>query len=205
MTAAFTYRPKFVDIRVNPPADGGESKIDGDRLCDHVGCRKAGGHKAPKSREGSGEYWFFCREHAGEYNRRWDYFKDMSDADLAAHQRAEEVGHRPVWKFRPGRGDRVSAPRFWQAAKPGDTFGLFGGAARVRPEKPRKRGLSRVETLALDVLALEEDADAVIVRARYAELVKRYHPDSNGGDRSAEMQLQKVIRAFKALKAAGRA
>lgn len=206
MAAAFTYRPKYIDIRVKPPADETEDtrhRQTGERACDHVGCARSGDHKAPKARGTEGQFWHFCREHAGEYNRRWDYFKDMSEAEIAAHQHGEEIGHRPVWKFRPGKGDRVSAARFWSAAKPGDAFGLFGGG-QAKPE-PRRRRVSQVESMAFDVLTLEEDADAHAIRTRYAELVKRYHPDSNGGDRSAELQLQKVIRAFKTLKAAGRA
>jgi curved DNA-binding protein CbpA len=37
---------------------------------------------------------------------------------------------------------------------------------------------------------------------RYLELVKRCHPDANGGDRSAEHKLQRVIRAYKTLQKA---
>jgi curved DNA-binding protein CbpA len=62
-----------------------------------------------------------------------------------------------------------------------------------------------VQELALSVLSLEEGAAPEAIRLRYAELVKRYHPDSNQGDRSAEAQLQKVVRAYKTLKAAGMA
>lgn len=209
MPSSFTYRPKFVDIRVKKPSDEkreppARHRQAGETACDHVGCAKMGDHKAPKARGTDGQFWHFCQEHAAEYNRRWDYFKDMSDAELAAHQRGEETGHRPTWTFRPGKGDRVSAARFWQAAKPGDSFGLFNGGEPVRPE-PKRRHVSQIESMAFDVLSLETDADAHAVRTRYAELVKRYHPDSNGGDRSAELQLQKVIRAFKTLKAAGRA
>jgi hypothetical protein len=209
MADDFSYKPKFVDIRVKRPSaktKPEEQAAAGEKPCDHVGCPKKGVHKAPKKTGGAGRYWYFCQEHASEYNRRYDYFKDMSAADIAAHQRGEEIGHRPVWKFRPGRGDRVSATRmFSSAAPPGDAYGLFEPAATRKRAAPQKRKASRVETLALDVMSLEEDADANAVRTRYAELVKRYHPDSNGGDRSAETQLQKVIRAFKTLKAAGRA
>jgi hypothetical protein len=208
MPPNFTYRPKFVDIRVKPPADEKKEparhRQTEDRPCDHVGCGKVGDRKAPKARGAAGKFWHFCQEHAAEYNRRWDYFKDMSDAEVAAHQRGEETGHRPTWTFRPGKGDRVSATRFWASAKPGDAFGLFGAGEPVRPE-PKRRHVSQTESLAFDVLSLEIDSDAHAIRTRYAELVKRYHPDSNGGDRSAELQLQKVIRAFKVLKAAGRA
>ena len=39
--------------------------------------------------------------------------------------------------------------------------------------------------------------------ARHAGgILPRLHPDSNGGDRSMEDKLQRVIRAYKALKAA---
>jgi curved DNA-binding protein CbpA len=57
--------------------------------------------------------------------------------------------------------------------------------------------------MALEALSLDENADAVAIRARYADLVKRWHPDSNGGDRSAEANLQRVLKAYQTLKAGG--
>lgn len=199
---AFSYRPKFVDIRVKP-AKGEARPEPNEAPCDHIGCGKAGGHRAPKRTGGKGQYWSFCMEHAGEYNRGYDFFRDMSEEEVAAHQRAEETGHRPTWSFKAARGDRVSAGRFWRAAKPGDAFGLFGAEAAGKPAPAPRRRVGRVQSMALEALSLDENADANTIRTRYAELVKRYHPDSNGGDRSAEAQLQKVIRAFKTLKAAG--
>ena len=44
------------------------------------------------------------------------------------------------------------------------------------------------------------DADRTDLRRRYSELVRRYHPDRNGGDRSHERALQEVIAAYQALK-----
>jgi len=41
------------------------------------------------------------------------------------------------------------------------------------------------------------------IKARYKELVKRFHPDANGGDRAAEDQLRKVIQAYDYLKKSG--
>ena len=40
------------------------------------------------------------------------------------------------------------------------------------------------------------------IRARYKELVKRHHPDANGGDRSREEKLREIIHAYKTLRAA---
>jgi curved DNA-binding protein CbpA len=57
--------------------------------------------------------------------------------------------------------------------------------------------------LALEAMSLDENADPAAIRSKYAELVKRWHPDSNGGDRGAEAQLQKVLKAYQTLKAGG--
>jgi DnaJ-class molecular chaperone len=43
------------------------------------------------------------------------------------------------------------------------------------------------------------------VKSRYKELVKRLHPDANGGDRSREERLQEIIKAYGYLKSVGRA
>jgi curved DNA-binding protein CbpA len=38
------------------------------------------------------------------------------------------------------------------------------------------------------------------VRQRYSNLVRRYHPDKNGGDRSHERRLGEVIEAYQLLR-----
>lgn len=202
MSGAFHYRPKFVDIRVKKP-EAEPAREEGERACDHMGCPRAGEHRAPKARDRANEYWWFCREHAGEYNKRWNYFEGMTETDFINFQRAEEVGHRPMWTFRPGRGERLSASRFFRAAGPGDGFGLFRRGGESADEPRRARQYSSVQIKALDALSLEPGASAVEIRTRYAELVKRWHPDSNGGDRSTEQLLTKAVQAFQVLKKSG--
>ncbi len=207
MSDAFKYRPKFIDIRVKKDAGApprGQEGAAKEQPCDHVGCSQAGKFRAPKGREHEGQYWRFCREHVTEYNKRWNYFSGMSDAEWTDYQAREEVGHRPTWTFRGGRLDRFSsAMRGFNGG--GDPFGLFGsrdpGAAGPAPTPQRR--LTRLQAKAFDALSLEENADAAQIRTRYAELVKRWHPDSNGGDRGAEESLQRVINAYQTLKAGG--
>jgi hypothetical protein len=205
MSASFDYRPKFVDIRVKKPDAATAEREPEDRACDQVGCKRAGAHRAPKSREHVGQYWHFCAQHASDYNRRWNYFAGMSDAELEDYQKKEETGHRPTWTFRGGRGDRLSAAmRGYQAGRRSDPFGMFGDDPRPAAETARPaRRLTRLQTMAFEALALEEGADASQIRTRYAELVKRWHPDSNGGDRGAEANLHRVITAYQTLKAGG--
>ena len=38
------------------------------------------------------------------------------------------------------------------------------------------------------------------VKARYIELVKRFHPDTNGGDKTAEERLKLINEAYTTLK-----
>ena len=47
------------------------------------------------------------------------------------------------------------------------------------------------------------NADGPRIRGRYTELVRRLHPDANGGDRSGENKLQRVIKAYQTLRKAG--
>ena len=109
MSGAFQYRPKFVDIRVRPPKKEGEEEDTraedvhalkpGERPCDHPDCRKAGETKAPKSRDLMNEHYWFCQPHAAEYNRSWDFFSGMSEAQIRAHQAHSATGDRPTWSF----------------------------------------------------------------------------------------------------------
>jgi curved DNA-binding protein CbpA len=49
-------------------------------------------------------------------------------------------------------------------------------------------------------MGLEVDADRRTLRQRYSELVRKYHPDRNGGDRGFERQLGEVITAYQQLR-----
>ena len=53
------------------------------------------------------------------------------------------------------------------------------------------------------ISTLETDADKLEIKARFKELVKRHHPDANGGDRASEDKLREIIEAYNYLKSAG--
>jgi hypothetical protein len=211
MSGAFQYRPKFVDIRVRPPKPGAEDADEddvialkpGERPCDHPGCRLAASARAPKSRELLNEHYWFCMAHAAEYNRGWDFFAGMNEAQVRAAQSRSQAGDRPTWSFQASRNSREA-----MAAKAGadrtfaDPFGLFAAARRRAERAEAERHIGKLERNALADLDLDGAADAALIRTRYIELVKRCHPDTNGGDRSAEHKLQRVIKAYHTLKKA---
>lgn len=202
MTDQFSYRPKFVDIRVKKPDPATKARAPKERPCDHVGCERKGAHRAPKSRDRENEFWHFCAEHAADYNKRWNYFAGMSDGEIADFQKKAETGHRPTWTFRGGKGDRLSAAAQGKGGR-SDPFGMFGSETGQTQARAPSRRLTKLQAQALETLSLEENATAADIRARYAEQVKALHPDSNGGDRGAEARLQKVVQAYQQLKAGG--
>ena len=54
-----------------------------------------------------------------------------------------------------------------------------------------------------EMLGLEADAKRADIKARFKVLVKRHHPDANGGDRTSEDRLREIIQAYNYRKSAG--
>jgi hypothetical protein len=48
--------------------------------------------------------------------------------------------------------------------------------------------------------ATAQKSNVPAVKTRLKELVKRHHPDANGGDRSSEGKLREIIQAYNYLK-----
>lgn len=182
---------------------GRPSQSAGTRACEAPGCEAVGEYRAPKGRSSEGEYLWFCLDHVRAYNKSYNYFADMPDADVLAWQRASLTGHRPTWKMGTSRADgmRSGDARFNPGAETiDDPFGVFPDSRRAKPAPPPPRRMRSRERRALEELGLDEDARAPDIKARYKELVKRHHPDANGGDRSSEERLREIISAYRTLK-----
>lgn len=215
MAGAFQYRPKFVDIRVRPPKPEEDEAAEdvtrlkpGERRCEHSDCMAAATARAPKSRDLPGQFYWFCQAHAAEYNKGWNFFAGMTEEAIARAQAERITGERPTWSFKASNRSREAAaqaqgPMGW--ADPFSLFG-FGRADRSGVETPQRadgRTLGKLERNALADLDLPETAEKAEIRVRYTELVKKCHPDSNGGDHGAVQKLQRVLKAWKTLKKAG--
>ena len=169
--------------------------------CAHPGCPKPGLHRAPMGRDREGQFFCFCVDHVREYNATYNYFDGMSDEAVAKFQKEALVGHRPTWDMgvKNGSGTRESgaAPRGGD-----DSLGMEQRPRWHRgvPQAAQPPRYSTATMKALHTLEMDDGATADSVKLRYKELVKRYHPDSNGGDRSSEERLREIIRAYNYLK-----
>jgi hypothetical protein len=150
-----------------------------------------------------GQYFFFCLDHVREYNASYNYFAGMSDEAVARYQKDAVVGHRPTWNMGVNKAANKSRSESEENARAhADPLGLYrrmAGAGAAAPTKPQHNPTA---LWALDSLGLDDTADAQSIKARYKELVKRLHPDANGGDRSSEDKLREIIRAYKYLRSA---
>jgi hypothetical protein len=198
--------PFFDRIRVKPDQD--RRLRSQHPPCEWPGCAGAATHRAPKGRNRENEYWRFCLDHVREYNHSYNFFAGMSSDDIARYQREAVIGHRPTWKMGMNGGKpsgRSRAARFGPAFdSASDAFGLFGDADSGEHLRRREtRVIRNAERKALDTLGLEAEATTVQIKLRFKELVKRHHPDANGGDRSSEDRLREIISAYNYLKSVG--
>jgi DnaJ-domain-containing protein 1 len=167
--------------------------------CSFPGCAAEGVFRAPKGREREGEYFSFCRDHVREYNASYDYFRGMDDASMARYRQADAVGHRPTWKMgaRAAPGAQPVDESVFAEARAARRRGAKGKPPQTEPP-PRYNALA---IKALLTLELGGDATPAKIKSRYKELVKRHHPDANGGDRSSEERLREIIQAYNFLRA----
>ncbi len=166
--------------------------------CDHPGCSHPGEFRAPMGRLREGQYFCFCMEHVRAYNASYNYFNGMSDADVARFQKDSLYGHRPTWNMGV---KRAAAGEDGQQFD--DPLGMFRSGLhpdRASAAKQPRYGVPAMKALA--TLGLDDTADAEAIKARYKDLVKKLHPDANGGDRSLEDRLREIIQAYKYLRAA---
>jgi DnaJ-domain-containing protein 1 len=131
------------------------------------------------------------------FNSRYNFFEGMSPDEIHEAQRPLAGWERETRAFSNTAGDRP--PRWADFADPLEAIqGRFGH--RRQAGRTDGRPISSGDRKAFETLGLGIDSDLRAVRTRYAELVRRYHPDRNGGDRSHEERLQRVIEAYQLLK-----
>ncbi len=167
------------------------------RLCDYEGCNKPGQYRAPKSPDNLEEFYWFCRDHAREYNLKWNFFETTSEAAVEAQLDRDRVWDRPTKPF----GQTVEE-RAWARLGIDDAHQVLGQNATRNPGRHSARGrsLPPTERRALEILEAQDTWTKSEIRKSYKSFIKVLHPDMNGGDRSDEDRLQEVVWAWDQIK-----
>jgi hypothetical protein len=179
---------------------------DSGRECEAEGCREPGEFRAPGSRspsfDGPGDARWFCLDHVREFNSGYDWFAGMSPDEIIEAQSPINGWRRDTRAFRADAGVD-GLPRWADFDDPLDAIGVRASElhARAAGRQAYARFTPR-EREALGVMGLDPQADRKRLRSRYSELVRKYHPDRNGGDRAYEARLQRVVEAYQLLRKA---
>lgn len=188
------------NFKPTPATFNDEPPIERERECDHADCPNEGDHRAPRSPDTLDSYYWFCLDHVREYNAKWDFFTGMSQGEIEAFRDEDVTWHRPTWPT----AARMSFARLLNGEGLHDLFGLMGdartkGAADKDAVAASDSAVPAAVRDALAVMNLARTATLGEIKSRFKELVKRHHPDLNGGDRRAEERLIDVIEAYRTL------
>lgn len=166
------------------------------RLCAHPECLEDGLHPAPKNRNRLRDYFWFCKQHAREYNAAWDYCRGMGQGEIDRIIRSDTVWGRPTWPL--GMHQSASKARADFSMK--DATGIFDEEDQAVDSDPPDASISGTEMWAVRVLGLSQPLSLTALKARYKELAKLFHPDLNGGDIQAEERLKRINLAYSTLR-----
>ncbi|MEP3049956.1 MAG: DnaJ domain-containing protein [Erythrobacter sp.] len=180
---------------------------DTDRACEAPGCSEMGEFRAPGGRpngfDGPGDWRWFCLQHVREFNSGYDWFEGMSSEEIVDAQSPAAGWKTESPSFRPTAGVD-GMPRWADFEDPLDAISARANGIKSRAQREATIELdgrfNKEEARALDVMGLGLDTDRSRLRRRYSELVRRYHPDRNGGDRKFEARLNKVVDAYQMLR-----
>ena len=161
------------------------------KKCSKKNCNKPGLFKAPKSRNNLKLYIWFCQEHIAEYNKSWNYCKNMSKEEIEKHIRLDTVGWRPTWDFSSRtinfkNFEKIFLKYFSFSNKKNDFF--------------IKKNNSQIQK-AFKILKLNNETTSFEkVEKNNKKMVKKYHPDRNNGSKEYEEILKRINNAFSTLK-----
>jgi len=189
------------DMRIKPDKGPAAAPKPEERLCEAKGCVGPGNCRVSRSPQNLHEYFWYCAAHARAHNENWDFFKGMGDEDIQKFRLDAITGHRPTWQLgkrtaKARTGTRTQNPLH-------DSHALFAEDGEEVTVRRPERQLTRLQIMAMDTMQLPHNATLIEIKARYKELVKRFHPDANGGDRGAEERLKQVIKAYGVLRRQG--
>lgn len=147
-----------------------------------------------------GSYVWYCMDHIREHNKSWNYFQDLTDAEVEEVIKNDTVWQRPTWEL-GSKADKDKARAFAAGARIQDDFSLFedGPLGKKRDPKNRVFHPSSPEAKAYAIMDLTPPTNVDEVKVRYKKLVKRHHPDANGGSKEAEETFKEIALAYQTI------
>ena len=162
-------------------------------ICDWENCDQIGGYRAPLEKDNSKKYRLLCLEHIKIFNKKWNYFSNMTDQEVEYFVKSDLTWHKATKSF-------SSSDNFfnilWNNALE-DKLNIFKSE---NFNEYKRTQLSNTDRDAFDAMELKYDAVWEEIQKQFKTLVKTYHPDKNQGSRKFEDKLKKITLAYSQLK-----
>lgn len=179
------------------------------RLCEHDGCKDAGKYRAPKSPDDLEDFFWFCKDHIREYNKKWNFFENHTPEELEESVESDKVWGRDTQPFKDTirEKSKSAANPEGQAFKRfgfDDPYEVLGENGTLNPATGVAAGQRRLpptERKAIEILGAGDAMTKSEIRKVYKSMVKAMHPDLNGGRRDDEERLAEVVWAWDQIKA----
>jgi len=163
-------------------------------ICDWNNCSNIGQYRAPIERDNSKKYRLLCLKHIKEFNKNWNYFEKMNDAEILEFIKSDMTWHKPTQNF---SAQDNFFKILWNNALKED---LNKNGIDKNYAKIAQLNFSNKDLKAFDILGLDVTINWENIRSKFKKLVKKFHPDMNSGNRKFEEKLKIITLAYTQLK-----
>ena len=162
--------------------------------CNFKGCDEIGEYKAPASPQELRNYKWFCLKHIKEYNKKWNYFSNMSADQIEEFIENDIIGHRKTKKMGTYSVDYAEKVEKIMDSLNSSYLGIDKN--NLNPNLYSSRYLNALAVLGID----NKNASIEEIKSSFKKIVKELHPDTVGNDKSKTDKLTKVLESYKTLK-----
>tara|TARA_B100000767_G_scaffold273836_1_gene305128 strand:+ start:1951 stop:2466 length:516 start_codon:yes stop_codon:yes gene_type:complete len=162
-------------------------------ICDWDNCNEQGVYRAPTEKDNSRKFKLLCLEHIKIFNKKWNYFDNMSDQEIEYFVKSDLTWHKSTKSF--GSSENFFNILWNNALE--DKLNIFKSSSFKEFKKTK---LTSNDQDALDLMELKYDVKWEEIQKTFKTLVKKYHPDKNSGSKKYEDKLKKITLAYSQLK-----
>ncbi len=162
-------------------------------ICDWDNCNNTGIYRAPIEKDNSRKYRLLCLKHIKIFNKNWNYFENMNDQQIEFFIKSDLTWHKATKKF--GSSENFFNILWNNALE--DKLNIFESSNFIDFKKTK---ISKTDKDALNVMELNSDVKWEQIQSKFKQLVKKYHPDKNQGNKKFEDKLKKITLAYSQLK-----
>jgi len=163
------------------------------KKCNVNGCNMEAKYKAPSSPDELDNYIWFCLQHIKEYNKKWNFFANMSADEIEEFLENDIIGHRKTKKMAANNKYFENVSRISESI-----FASFKGIDKssINSGLISSKYLNALAIIGIDNknVTLEE------IKTKFKRIVKELHPDTVGENKNNTEKLTKVLEAYKILK-----